>query len=86
MGNQIDILSLEIDPGGAPDEGSTTASPRVLKRRVFANLLIGPTRSRRLVYLDDQGRVQVQGLEDRHPILGPEARDLLLALAGDHND
>ena len=52
MGNQIpiDILSLELDPGGAWGADATTAnrSPG-LGRRVFVNLLIGSTRARRLV-------------------------------------
>ena len=85
MGNQIpiDILSLELDPGGAWGADATTANRSGLGRRVFVNLLIGSTRARRLVYLDDQGLVQVQGLESRYPVLSPEARDLLLALVGD---
>ena len=86
MGNQIpiDLLSLELDPGGAWSTDATTGNPAPgLGRRVFANLLIGTTRARRLVYLDDQGRVQVQGLEARYPVLSPKARDLLLALVGD---
>lgn len=83
MGNQIDLLSLELDPGGAWSTDATTGNPAPgLGRRVFANLLIGSSRARRLVYLDSEGRVQVQGLEARYPVLGPKARDLLLALVG----
>lgn len=82
MGNQIDLLSLELDPGGAWSTDATTGNPPGLGRRVFANLQIGSTRARRLVYLDAQGRVQVQGLEARYPVLSPKARDLLLALVG----